>query len=134
MSSSTGKEEVSPEEVEKLFVRLDQEAESAGYHLNPDKAFTLGLIEGMLVNERRFGYWACPCRLASGVRKEDLDIICPCDYRDPDIADYGTVNTIYGRVVGDPAPARATFAVAALPRGALVEIEAIARRPSAQGS
>jgi ferredoxin-thioredoxin reductase catalytic chain len=44
----------------------------------------------MLVNERRYGYWACPCRLASGVKKEDLDIICPCDYRDPDIADYGT--------------------------------------------
>ncbi|MGA2640577.1 MAG: ferredoxin-thioredoxin reductase catalytic domain-containing protein [Spirochaetia bacterium] len=71
-------------------MRLDQEAESAGYHLNPNRDFTLGLIEGMLVNERRYGYWACPCRLASGVKKEDLDIICPCDYRDPDIADYGT--------------------------------------------
>lgn len=90
MSDPSGKGDVTPEEVEKLFTRLDQEAESAGYHLNPDRKFTLGLIEGMLVNERRFGYWACPCRLASGVKKEDLDIICPCDYRDPDIADYGT--------------------------------------------
>ena len=90
MSDPAGRGEVTPEEVEKLFTRLDQEAESAGYHLNPDKKFTLGLIEGMLVNERRYGYWACPCRLASGVKKQDLDIICPCDYRDPDIADYGT--------------------------------------------
>jgi ferredoxin-thioredoxin reductase catalytic subunit len=90
VSDPAGKGEVTPEEVEKLFTRLDQEAESAGYHLNPDKKFTLGLIEGMLVNERRYGYWACPCRLASGVKKQDLDIICPCDYRDPDIADYGT--------------------------------------------
>ena len=44
----------------------------------------------MLVNERRYGYWACPCRLASGVKSEDLDIICPCDYRDADLAEYGT--------------------------------------------
>ena len=90
MSGPAGKDEVTPEEVEKLFTRLDKEAESAGYHLNPDRKFTFGLIEGMLVNERRYGYWACPCRLASGVKKEDLDIICPCDYRDPDITDYGT--------------------------------------------
>jgi ferredoxin-thioredoxin reductase catalytic chain len=82
--------EVTPEEVERLFRRLDQEAESAGYHLNPNKEFTQGLIEGMLVNERRFGYWACPCRLASGKKSEDLDIICPCDYRDADIAEYGS--------------------------------------------
>ncbi len=27
------------------------------------------------------------CRLASGA-KEDLDIICPCDYRDPDLDEY----------------------------------------------
>ena len=90
MSDSVGKGEVTREEVERLFTRLDREAESAGYHLNPNREFTLGLIEGMMVNERRYGYWACPCRLASGVKKEDLDIICPCDYRDPDVAEYGT--------------------------------------------
>ena len=82
--------EVSPDEVQRLYERLDKEAESAGYHLNPNKEFTLGLIRGMLVNERRYGYWACPCRLASGVKTEDLDIICPCDYRDADISEYGS--------------------------------------------
>ncbi len=82
--------EVSPQEVQRLFERLDEEAESAGYHLNPNREFTLGLIEGMLVNEKRYGYWACPCRLASGKKVEDLDIICPCDYRDADIAQYGS--------------------------------------------
>ncbi len=77
------------EEVEALRDRLDREAESAGYHLNPDSEFTLSLVEGLLVNERRFGYRACPCRLASGDRIDDLDIICPCDYRDPDLGDWG---------------------------------------------
>jgi 2-iminobutanoate/2-iminopropanoate deaminase len=38
------------------------------------------------------------------------------------------VNTVYARFVVDPAPARSTFAVGALPKGALIEIEAIARR------
>jgi 2-iminobutanoate/2-iminopropanoate deaminase len=45
-----------------------------------------------------------------------------------DIADFAVVNAVYARHVGDPPPARATFAVAALPRGALVEIEAVAVR------
>jgi ferredoxin-thioredoxin reductase catalytic subunit len=43
-----------------------------------------------LINEKRYGYCACPCRLASGVQEEDLDIICPCDYRDPDLNEYGS--------------------------------------------
>jgi 2-iminobutanoate/2-iminopropanoate deaminase len=44
-----------------------------------------------------------------------------------DMADFGAVNAIYGRFVSDPPPARSTVAVAALPKGALVEIEAVAR-------
>jgi 2-iminobutanoate/2-iminopropanoate deaminase len=45
-----------------------------------------------------------------------------------DMTHFQAVNGIYARFVSDPPPARATFAVAGLPRGALVEIEAIARR------
>ncbi|MEA2620337.1 MAG: 2-iminobutanoate/2-iminopropanoate deaminase [Chloroflexota bacterium] len=44
-----------------------------------------------------------------------------------DMADFATVNAIYGRLVGDPPPARSTVGVAALPKGARVEIEVIAR-------
>lgn len=43
----------------------------------------------LLINERRYGYRACPCRLASGAKEEDLDIICPCDYRDADLNEHG---------------------------------------------
>jgi ferredoxin-thioredoxin reductase catalytic subunit len=77
------------EEVKALYERLDQDAESGGYHLNPDRDFTLALVEGLLANQARYGYQACPCRLASGVKEQDLDIICPCDYRDPDLLDWG---------------------------------------------
>ena len=43
-----------------------------------------------------------------------------------DINDFATVNAIYGERTGTPPPARSTIAVAALPLGARVEIEAIA--------
>ena len=75
-------------EIDRLYERLVREAEVAGYHLNPDVEFTKGLIKGLIINERRYGYWACPCRLASGNKQDDLDIICPCDYRDLDLNEY----------------------------------------------
>jgi len=81
---------VPSEEVEKLFARLDAEARAGGYLLNPDTEFTKDLVRGLLINEKRYGYWACPCRLADGIKEKDLDMICPCDYRDPDISEFGT--------------------------------------------
>jgi ferredoxin-thioredoxin reductase catalytic subunit len=81
-------QKIDPASVDRLYDRLNREAESAGYHLNPDAEFTKELVKGLLVNEARYGYWACPCRLASGEKADDLDIICPCDYRDPDLTDY----------------------------------------------
>jgi ferredoxin-thioredoxin reductase catalytic chain len=76
------------EDTDKLYVRLNKEAEAGGYHLNPDVEFTRGLVESLLINEKRYGYWNCPCRLSSGDKQKDLDIICPCDYRDPDLSEY----------------------------------------------
>ena len=43
-----------------------------------------------------------------------------------DMADFPRVNEVYGRVMGDARPARSTVQVAGLPRGVLVEIDAIA--------
>ena len=73
-----------------LYSRLKSEAEAVGYFLNPDVEFVLDLMEGLLVNQERYGYLACPCRLADGTREQDLDIICPCDYRDADLGEYGS--------------------------------------------
>ena len=46
-----------------------------------------------------------------------------------DLDDFGAMNAVYARFFSDPWPARATVGVAALPRGAQVEIEAVAARP-----
>jgi 2-iminobutanoate/2-iminopropanoate deaminase len=43
-----------------------------------------------------------------------------------DMADFPRVNEVYGRVIGDARPARSTVQVAGLPRGVLVEIDAVA--------
>jgi len=80
---------IPPEKIDALYERLDREAEASGYHLNPDREFTRGLVEGLLTNEQRYGYPACPCRLATGDKQKDLDVICPCDYRDADLVDWG---------------------------------------------
>ncbi len=79
----------SREEIEALLRRLAADAASSGYFLNPDEAFTRDLAAGLAANLKRYGYPSCPCRLASGQIDRDRDIVCPCDYRDPDLADYG---------------------------------------------
>ena len=81
---------IARQQVDKLYRRLDEDAAAGGYHLNPDIEFTRDLVEGLIVNQQRYGYPSCPCRLASGNKKEDVDIICPCDYRDADVAEYDT--------------------------------------------
>lgn len=45
-----------------------------------------------------------------------------------DIADFAAMNEVYAEFFGEPYPARSAFAVRALPKGALVEIEMIAAR------
>ncbi len=81
--------EVTQAQVDSLYEKLKKEGQAAGYYLNPDVRFTKELVHGLLVNEGRYGYQACPCRLATGDEAQDLDIVCPCDYRDADVAEHG---------------------------------------------
>jgi len=80
---------IDPVAIDAALAQITADAEAGGYHINPDTPFTRDLIEGLLVNDERYGYRACPCRLADGERAKDLDLICPCDYRDPDLEDFG---------------------------------------------
>jgi ferredoxin-thioredoxin reductase catalytic chain len=75
--------------VDMLYARLESDAKQGGYYLNPNVQFTKELIRGLLINDHRYGYLSCPCRLAADKRDEDLDIICPCFYRDPDVIEHG---------------------------------------------
>jgi len=75
--------------LDKVRQRAESDAKTHGYYLNPDPEFLKNLLEGLQKNEERYGYPSCPCRLASGKFEFDRDIICPCDYRDPDVEEYG---------------------------------------------
>lgn len=68
---------------------LEKGAMAKGYYINDDWGLVKVLVSGLLENKDRYGYMSCPCRLASGDIKKDRDILCPCDYRDKDIAEYG---------------------------------------------
>lgn len=75
--------------LEKVRQRAEDDAASRGYKLQYDQDFLEDLLEGLKRNEERFGYPLCPCRIGTGNLELDRDIICPCDYRDPDVLDYG---------------------------------------------
>jgi len=75
--------------LEKVRQRAESDAKTYGYYLHPDPQFLQDLLEGLKKNEERYGYPSCPCRLATGNLDLDRDIICPCDYRDPDVAEHG---------------------------------------------
>ncbi len=77
-------------DVEKLYAQLKKVQEPQGYYFNKDNARTMDLLAGLIYNRERYGYMACPCRLASGDRENDKDIICPCIYREPDVAEFGS--------------------------------------------
>lgn len=74
---------------EELKQKIEVEIKDKNCYLNQDKSFTNDLIEGLLTNEKRYGYQACPCRLAANDKEIDKDIICPCYYRDTDVAEFG---------------------------------------------
>ena len=77
-------------ETEKLFEILKKAQEPKGYYFNKDRERVFDLLEALLVNKERYGYMVCPCRLASGDKESDRDIMCPCVYREPDVAECGS--------------------------------------------
>ena len=72
-----------------LYEMLRKIQEPMGYFFNRDREKVFDLLDALLLNRDRYGYMCCPCRLASGDREWDRDIICPCAYRDEDIREYG---------------------------------------------
>ncbi len=77
-------------EAGKLYEMLKKAQESKGYYFNEDRDRVFELLEALITNKERYGYMACPCRLSSGDREHDNDIICPCVYREPDVEEYGS--------------------------------------------
>lgn len=73
-----------------LYEKLKAVQEKKGYFFSTDKERVMDLLEALIKNKERYGYMACPCRLASGDLENDRDIICPCTYREPDVEEFGS--------------------------------------------
>jgi ferredoxin-thioredoxin reductase catalytic subunit len=76
-------------DAKQLYEMLKKVQEPKGYYFNEDMDMTMPLLESLLTNKERFGYMACPCRLANGEYEADKDILCPCVYREEDVKEYG---------------------------------------------
>lgn len=74
---------------EELYTMLKKIQEPKGYFFNKDMTMTMPLLESLLVCREQYGYMACPCRLPNGNFDADRDIVCPCEYRDADMKEYG---------------------------------------------
>jgi ferredoxin-thioredoxin reductase catalytic chain len=77
-------------DAESLYETLRKIQEPKGYFFHPDREFVRELLSSLLVNKERYGFMSCPCRLASGDKERDRDIMCPCVYRTPDVEQYGS--------------------------------------------
>lgn len=82
-------DDVSRQITDRCYNEILETAKKGGYNLNPDRVFVDELINGLITNKKRYGFEACPCRLCIGPEEENRDIICPCYYRDEDLAEYG---------------------------------------------
>ena len=76
-------------DIDKLYEMLKKTNEAKHIYFNKDKDLVFELLESLVLNKERYGYMACPCRLACGDKDKDKDIICPCEYRAPDLEEYG---------------------------------------------
>ncbi|MCG8531120.1 MAG: ferredoxin:thioredoxin reductase, partial [Desulfovibrionales bacterium] len=64
--------------IEQLYEQLKSVNEPKAIYFNKDRDLVDELLEALILNKVRYGYMACPCRLACGDREKDKDIICPC--------------------------------------------------------
>jgi ferredoxin-thioredoxin reductase catalytic subunit len=73
-----------------LYDLLKKAQEPKGFYFNKDREWVLSILSDLLVNKERYGYSSCPCRLATGEREKDRDILCPCVYRAQDVKEFGS--------------------------------------------
>lgn len=64
----------------KFTQAIEKFAENNEFQVNPDKEKVSLLLVGIFDNEKNHGFKYCPCRLITKDFKEDLKLICPCNF------------------------------------------------------
>lgn len=60
---------------------VDRQTEAEKFKLNPDMERVRLLAKGILNNEDSHGFKYCPCRLKTGDKGVDANLICPCNFK-----------------------------------------------------
>ncbi len=63
---------------EELRKKLGEYAFNVRIKLNPDKKVIDGVLVGLEKRKEKFGEHYCPCRVVTGDKEKDKEIICPC--------------------------------------------------------
>ncbi|HII71987.1 TPA: ferredoxin-thioredoxin reductase [Candidatus Woesearchaeota archaeon] len=66
------------EELKKAWERF---AEKNDFMLNPKTEMVDMLADGVMSNEKNFGYKFCPCRVRDGTKETDIGLLCPCNFK-----------------------------------------------------
>ena len=87
------KKEISKEEIEELSEEImgwaESYAEENDYKLNGDERQRNAVLKGLARNKIKFGESYCPCRIRSGDKAKDEEIICPCIFHRDEIEKEG---------------------------------------------
>lgn len=68
----------SSKDEKEILKNADKYAKSAGIKLNPERERAEITARGLMKNKRENGACYCPCRIVTGNKKKDEEIICPC--------------------------------------------------------
>lgn len=75
--------------MEKFIEEYAKYAKKNNFKLNPNKKIVKVVIEGLIINEKKFGKRYCPCRRVSNDPEINEKIICPCAYHKREIEEDG---------------------------------------------
>lgn len=66
------------EELLKVWERF---ADKNDFRTNPDRDFVGKIAEGVLMREQSAGLKLCPCRVSDGKKETNLQLLCPCNFK-----------------------------------------------------
>jgi len=82
-------EQFKSEDAEKLGEDIEAYASKVGIKVNPDKKRVQEVITGLLKKREKSGENYCPCRVVTGNKEKDEEIICPCVFHRGEIGLQG---------------------------------------------
>ncbi|MDR1612702.1 MAG: ferredoxin:thioredoxin reductase [Planctomycetota bacterium] len=78
------------DEKARLRTRLEQYVEGQSFQFNRQPGDVDEILGAMVKRRERFGAYYCPCRVVSGDKEKDKNIICPCVYHLDELRKQGT--------------------------------------------